>query len=93
MVYTDIELNLVSLTPFNYIFLTLKMPCLYLDNLIIGHKHCNVLSILNILIWQKKLNIFVTNNEFWQKSKPTTKTTIIIIITTTTTTTTTQNKT
>jgi len=34
---------------------------------VIGHKSCNMLSILDKLILQKKLQNFVTNNEFWDK--------------------------
>ena len=48
---------------------------LYLYNLIIGHRSCNVLSILNKLILQKKLLNILKNNVFWdQKSKNTTTT-------------------
>jgi len=44
---------------------------LYLYTLIIGHKYCNMLSILNKLPLQKELQKFVTNNVFWQKVKNT----------------------
>jgi len=40
---------------------------LYLYTLIIGHKSCNMLSILNKLILQKKLQNFVTTNVFGTK--------------------------
>ena len=46
---------------------------LYLYNLIISHKACKMLSILNKLILQKELKHFVINNVFWTKSKTTTK--------------------
>ena len=42
---------------------------LYLYTLIIGDKFCNMLSILNKLTLQKKLQNPVTNNVFWQKVK------------------------
>ena len=48
---------------------------LYLNTLIIGHKLCNMLSILNELTLQKGLQKFVTNNVFWTKSKTTITTT------------------
>ena len=38
---------------------------LYRDTLILGHTFCNMLSIINELILQKKLPIFVTNNVYW----------------------------
>jgi len=34
---------------------------------VIGHKSCNMLSILNKLILQKKLQKCETNNVFWDK--------------------------
>ena len=37
---------------------------LYLYTLIIGHKSCNMLSILNKLTLKKELQTFVTNNVF-----------------------------
>jgi len=40
---------------------------LYLYTLIIGHKSCNMLSILNKLTLQKKLQSFVTNEVFLDK--------------------------
>ena len=43
------------------IFNILKMLGLYLYTLIIGHKSCNMLCILNKTL-QKKLQTFVTNN-------------------------------
>ena len=46
---------------------------LYLNALIIGHKSCNMLSILNTLILPKKLQNFVTNNVFRTKNTTTTK--------------------
>jgi len=46
----------------------LKMLGLYLYTLIIGHRSCNMLSILNKLILQKELQNFVTKNVFWDKT-------------------------
>ena len=40
---------------------------LYLYTLIIGHKYCNMLSILNKLTLYKDLQTFVTNNVFLDK--------------------------
>jgi len=40
---------------------------MYLNTLIIPHKSCNMLSILNVLTLQKKLQNFVTNNVFMDK--------------------------
>ena len=45
-------------------FHSLKMLGLYLYTLIIGHKSCNMLSILNKLILLKELQTFVINNVF-----------------------------
>jgi len=47
------------------------MLVLYLYTLIIGHKSCNMLSILNILTLQKELQNLVTTTVcfFRQKSK------------------------
>jgi len=42
---------------------------LYLYTLIIRHKSCSMLSILNKLKLQKELQNLVTNNVFWQKVK------------------------
>jgi len=42
----------------------LKMLGLYLHTLIISHKSCKMLSILNKLILQKNLQNIVTNNVF-----------------------------
>jgi len=53
---------------------SLKILGLYLYTLIIGHKSCNMLSILNKLIWQKELKFFVIKMRFEQKSKITTTT-------------------
>jgi len=39
----------------------------YLYTLIIGHKSCYMLSILNKLTLQKELQTFVTNNVFLDK--------------------------
>jgi len=47
--------------------LYLKMLGLYLYILIIVHKSCNMLSILNKLTLQKKKSIFWTNNVFLDK--------------------------
>jgi len=48
----------------------LKMLGLYLYTLIIGHKSCNMLSILNKLTLQKELQNFVTcHRVFGQKVK------------------------
>jgi len=49
---------------YNYI---LKMLGLYLYTIIIGYKSCNMLSILNKLTLQKKLQTFITNNVFLTK--------------------------
>ena len=40
---------------------------LYVNTLIIGHKSCNMLSIINRLTLQKELQSFVTNNVFFDK--------------------------
>jgi len=40
---------------------------LYLYILIIGHKFCNILSILNKIKLLKELQTFVTNNVFFDK--------------------------
>ena len=40
---------------------------LYFYTLIIGHKLCNMLRILNKLILQRRLQNFVTNNVFLEK--------------------------
>jgi len=45
----------------------LKMPGLYLYTHLIDHKYCNMLSILNKLTLQKKLQNFVTENLFMDK--------------------------
>jgi len=45
----------------------LKMLGLYLYSLIIGHKSCNVLSMLNKLSLQRELQNVVTNNVFMDK--------------------------
>jgi len=42
--------------------ISLKMLGLYLYTLIIGHKSCNIFSILNKLKLYKELQTFVTNN-------------------------------
>ena len=39
---------------------TLKMLGLYLDTLIVGHKFCSMLSILNVVTSQKELQNFMT---------------------------------
>jgi len=44
---------------------------LYLYTLVIGHKSCSLLSILNKLTLHKELQNFVTNHVFWTKSKNT----------------------
>jgi len=46
----------------------------YLYTLMICHKSCNMLSLLNKLILQKILQNVVTKNVFWTKSKNTTTT-------------------
>jgi len=57
-------------------FHSLKMLGLYLYTLIIGHKSCNMLGILNKLIMLKELQTIVINNVFLdKKSKNTTTTT------------------
>jgi len=45
----------------------LKMLGLYLYTLIISHKSCNMLGILNKLTLYKELPTFVTNNVFLDK--------------------------
>jgi len=53
---------------FESLWKNLMMLSLYLYTLIIGHKSCNMLSILHKLTLQKKLQNFVTNNlSFWTK--------------------------
>jgi len=49
--------------------LLLKMLGLYLHTLIIIHKSCKMLSILNKLNLQKNLQTTVTNNVFMKKVK------------------------
>jgi len=49
------------------VFFSLKMLGQYLYTLIIGHKSCNILSILNKLTVQKELQNYVTNNVFLDK--------------------------
>ena len=49
---------------FIYLDYTLKMLGRFLYTLIIGHKSCNRLSILNKLTLQKELQNVVTNNVF-----------------------------
>jgi len=49
-------------------FICLKMLGLYLYTLIIGHKSCNMLSILNKLTLQKKLQTFEINDVFLNKT-------------------------
>ena len=53
----------------------LKMIGLYLYTLIIGHKSCNMLSILNKLTLQEKLQTFMINNVFLDKKSKNTTTT------------------
>jgi len=45
----------------------LKMLGLYLYTLIIGHKSCNMLSILNKLTFQRELQNIVTNHVLFDK--------------------------
>ena len=47
---------------------------LYLYTLIIGHKSCKMLSVINKLTLQNELQNFVIINVFMDKSKTTTKT-------------------
>ena len=47
--------------------ISLKMLGLYLFTLIIGHKYCNTLSILNKLTSYKELQYFAINNVFLDK--------------------------
>ena len=47
----------------------LKMQGLYLDIFIICHKLSSMLSLFNKLTLQKELQIFKTNNVFWQKNQ------------------------
>jgi len=50
-----------------------QMLSLYLYTIIIGHKSCNVYSILNKLTFQKELQYYMRNNVFFtKKSKNTT---------------------
>jgi len=49
----------------------LKMLGLYLYILIIGHKSCNMSSILNKLPLQTELQKHVRNNVFWTKTSKT----------------------
>jgi len=61
-------------TEIKFWFIYLKMLGLYLYTLITNHKSCNMSSILNKLILQKKLQKIVTNNVFCKKEiKNTTK--------------------
>ena len=53
----------------------LKMLGLYHYTLIIGHKSCNMLSILNKLTLSNELQTFVTNNVFLDKKSKNTTTT------------------
>jgi len=62
------------LIPDNLLGRSLKMLGLYLDTLIIGQNNCNVLSILNELTLQKKLQNFLTNNVLDNKVKHNNKT-------------------
>jgi len=48
---------------------------LYPYNLKIGHKSCNILSILNKLTLQKEFQNLMTQNLFWIQSENTTTTT------------------
>jgi len=52
----------------------LKMLGLYLYTLIIRHKSCNILRLLNKLTWKKELQIFVTNYMVFDKKIKTTTT-------------------
>ena len=47
------------------------MPRVYLETLIIGHKFCSILSILNELTLQKEFKKGNVNNVFWTKNKST----------------------
>jgi len=53
---------------------SLKMLGLYLYTFIIGHKYCNMLSILNKWTLHKELHIFLLIMCFWTRSKNTTTT-------------------
>ena len=59
---------------FESLWKNLMMLSLYLYTLIIGHKSCNMLSILHKLTLQKKLQNFVTNNVFLDKNSKITTT-------------------
>jgi len=48
---------------------------LYLDTLIVGHKCCSMLSVLNELTLQTQFKKCMTNNVFWSKKENTTTTT------------------
>ena len=52
---------------FKVVTLYLKMLGLYLYTLIISHKSCNMLGLLNKLTMYKELPTFVTNNVFLDK--------------------------
>jgi len=46
---------------------SVKMLGLYRDTLLIGHRFCSMLSILNELTLQTELQNVMTNNMFWTK--------------------------
>ena len=73
--YAILFLNSISISINYYSWSAmLKMLGLYLYTLLIGHKSCNILSILNKWKLSKELQTFVTNNVFLTKSKNTTTT-------------------
>jgi len=63
-----ITINKVEVSPcWMWSTRNLKMLCMYLYTLIIGHKFCNTLSMLNKFTLQKKLQNVVTNNALLDK--------------------------
>ena len=59
--------GIFSIISFKFRDPKLKMLGLYLYTLIISHKSCNMLGILNKLTLYKELPTFVTNNVFLDK--------------------------
>ena len=64
-----LNLNMISFYTYRTVFYphTNIKDARYLYTPIIGHKSCNMLSILIILLLQKKFQIVVTNNVFRDK--------------------------
>ena len=63
----DTEERVLETVEMNSIDVHLKMLGLYLYIPIIGHKYCNMISILNKLTLQTTLDHSVTNNVFLDK--------------------------